>query len=344
MKPRDLDLIILHVSSRCDQTCAHCSIWKGNARASREMGRGAREAVIREAQALGARAILFTGGEPLLCDHIEPLVRLARNLGMSVQIATNGVGLKRAAAWAIECVDELYVSFEGPEPIYDGLRGRGMFARLSVSIATLAGKPRRPRLVARAVISSRNAATVDETTAAARRLGFDALSFLALDVTSEAFGGEPAARSSLALHPRDVALLHESIDRLAASGELGRFVMEDERKMRGMADFLGMNPALHQPPRCNAPEWSSVVEVDGGLRPCFFQPVAANIRDLSLREAREGAGYREALQRLGPGNPVCASCVCPKHVPSGPAVIAGRVREVLGRVLTRASGRVGSPP
>lgn len=343
MKPRDLGLLVLHVSSRCDQTCAHCSIWKGTARGGMEMGREAREAVILEAHALGARAVLLTGGEPLLCDHIEPLARRARDLGLSVQIATNGLGLARAGEWLVKFVDELYVSFEGPELVYDGLRGRGMFARLAASVAAIAGKPRRPRLVARAVISSRNAAMLFETTASARSLGFDAVSFLAVDTTSGAFGGDPANRSSLALGSDDVALLHGSIDRLASAGELGRFVMEDEGKMRSLAAFLEAGRSSPRTPRCNAPEWSSVVEVDGGVRPCFFQPVASNIRDQTLRGARDSEGYREALQRLGPGNPICASCVCPKHVPSGPGLIADRVKALLGRVLPGTSSRAGSP-
>jgi MoaA/NifB/PqqE/SkfB family radical SAM enzyme len=307
------------------------------------MGREEREAIIREAHSLGARAILFTGGEPLLCDHIEPLARLARDLGLSVQIATNGLGLARAGGWLVNCVDELYVSFEGPEPVYDSLRGRGMFVRLAASVEAIVGEPRRPRLVARAVVSSRNAATLYETAVSARRLGFDAVSFLAVDASSEAFGGDPASRSSLAPGPADVALLHASIDRLAAAGELGGFVLEDERKMRGLAAFLGADRSSSQAPRCNAPEWSSVVEADGGVRPCFFQPVASNVRDQSLRGARASAAYREALQRLGPGNPVCASCVCPKHVPSGPALIAGRVKALLGRVLPGPSSKAESP-
>lgn len=343
MKPKDLALLVLHVSARCDQTCAHCSIWKGKGGAHAELGLEAREVVIRQARTLGARGILFTGGEPLLCAHIEPLARLAHDLGLSVQIATNGLGLARATAWLQELVDELYVSFEGPEPVYDALRGRGMYARLATSVRSVTEKMRRPRLVARAVISSRNAGTLDETVASARSLGFDAISFLPLDTMSEAFGGDPAARLNLALRPEDVAELHASIDRLAAKGELGRFVAEDERKLRAMANFLGEDVSLRRAPRCNAPEWSSVVEADGGLRPCFFQPVATNIRDQSLRQAREDAPYREALEDLGNGNPICASCVCPKFVSSGPAGIGARVKAILGRVLPGPSPRAGSP-
>ncbi len=342
MKPKDLGLLVLHVSAHCDQACAHCSIWNGKARAETELGIEARESVIRQAHSLGARAILFTGGEPLLCDHIEPLARLARDLGLSVQIATNGLGLARAAAWLQELVDELYVSLEGPEHVYDALRGRGMYARLATSVRAVTEKTRRPRLVARAVISARNAGTLDETMASARRLGFDAISFLPLDTTSEAFGGDPAARLSLALRPADLADLHASIDRLAAKGELGVFVAEDERKLRAMANFLGEDLPLRRAPRCNAPEWSSVVEADGGLRPCFFQPVATNIREQSLGQAREDAPYRKALLDLGNGNPICASCVCPRYVPSGPAVIGARVKAILGRVLPSLP-RAGSP-
>ena len=344
MKPRDLRLLVMHVSTRCDQTCAHCSIWASKGRSPESLGREERLALIDEARSLGARAILFTGGEPFLCDHLESLARSARGLGLSVQIATNGLSLGRAASWLGGVVDEVYVSVEGPEAIHDSIRGASMFARLQASIAVVRALPTRPRLIGRSVISSGNAAVLDATAGAARSLGLDGISFLAADSTSDAFGGEPASRHLLRPGGPEVAAMREAIARLDAAGDLGRFVSEDAKKLARMAaDFLA-GDAGRRAPACNAPEWSSVVEADGALRPCFFQPEVSRVgRGDSLAAARRSAAYASALRELGPGHPICAACVCPKHTAAGLGGVKDRLRAVLGDALAARSNRSGLP-
>jgi len=333
MIPRDLRLLVLHVSNRCDQACAHCSIWEQHGgRAKRELGLSERRDILREAHRLGARAVLFTGGEPLLCDHLEPLVRDARSLGLSVQIATNGLGLARTGSW-LALADEVYVSIEGAKETHDAVRGPGAFARLGASISSVRDLTARPRLIGRSVISRRNAASVVETVDAARALGLDALSFLPVDVSSPAFGGDPSRRGSLRPGVDEVAALRLGIARLEKTGQTADFVLEDGPKLRAMADGF-LSHAVAATPRCNAPEWSSVVEVDGGVRPCFFQPGVRPEAGPGLRTVRESAEYARALHGLGPGNPICATCVCPKYLP-GVSSITARVAAVLSRIRPR---------
>jgi MoaA/NifB/PqqE/SkfB family radical SAM enzyme len=341
MKPRELRLLIMHVSTRCDQTCAHCSIWKSNGGSRDSLGREERLALLREARSLGARGVLFTGGEPLLCDHIESLARAAAGLGLSVQIATNGLGLERAASW-LDAVDEVYVSVEGPEAVHDSIRGASMFSRLQASLRAVRALQRRPRLIGRSVISGRNAALLDQTVAAARTLGLDGISFLGADVTSEAFGGDPSARRFLRPTAAEVAAMLRAISRLEPTGDLGGFVIEDARKLAWMAaDFLA-DADGRRAPACNAPEWSSVVEADGALRPCFFQKAVSRVGGgVPLSAGRDAAAYRAALGDLGVGNAICGGCVCPKHVPFGVSRVAQRVRAVVGRALATPSRRSG---
>lgn len=330
MKPRKLSLLVLHVSTRCDQACAHCSIWKGKGRAAGELSEEERVSIIREAHRLGARSVLFTGGEPLLCDHLERLCREAKTLGLSVQIATNGLGLGRAASWMGEWVDEAYVSLEGPPHIHDGIRGPGMFKRLGEALRAVRAASARPRLVGRSVIARHNARVLDDTVAAARSLGLDALSFLPVDVSSDAFGGDREGRAGLLPDRAGLAALRGSISRLSAAGDLGRFVCEDEDKLRRLADTLERRDSPAKAPACNAPEWSSVIEADGSARPCFFQPVVGRLGpETSLGALRSALTYVAALRSLGRGNPICSGCVCPKHIASPVArVSAGFSRAI----------------
>ena len=49
--------------------------------------------VIRELAAMGLQKITFAGGEPTLCPWLPKLIKLAKNLGMTTMIVTNGTGL-----------------------------------------------------------------------------------------------------------------------------------------------------------------------------------------------------------------------------------------------------------
>ena len=327
MRTRSLRTVVLHVSARCDQTCVHCSIWKSNGVAAPALGYGERIRILDEACSLGARDVLFTGGEPLLCDQIEELTRHAHRSGLAVAIATNGLGLGRAAPWIADLVDSVYVSLDGPRETHDRVRGRGMLARLESSLAALSGRDSRPRLIARSVVSSINGDLLGETVETARALGFDAISFLPVDTTSEAFGGAPGGRALLRVNDEQRRKLREAVICLSRAGLLGGFVVEDERAMMTLIRRLSPSRAA-QAPACNAPEWSVVIESDGGIRPCFFQARVGNATT-GLSSVRGSEEYAERLRALGPGNETCGGCVCPKFAPAGVARMVEKAKSLV---------------
>ncbi len=49
--------------------------------------------VVRELAAIGLMKITFAGGEPTLCPWLPKLIKLAKRLGMTTMIVTNGTGL-----------------------------------------------------------------------------------------------------------------------------------------------------------------------------------------------------------------------------------------------------------
>lgn len=70
--------------------------------------------VLREARALGAVQLGLSGGEPLLRDDLEIIVREARQLGFYTNLLTSGIGLteKRIAAFKEGGLDHIQVSFQ----------------------------------------------------------------------------------------------------------------------------------------------------------------------------------------------------------------------------------------
>jgi MoaA/NifB/PqqE/SkfB family radical SAM enzyme len=317
-----LRLLVLAVSQRCDQRCAHCSIWQGPPPGARALTLRERMAVVDDALAQGAREALLTGGEPLLSPDLWPLAARLRAAGARVMLATNGMLLARYAAAAASSFDEVYLSLDGASAsTHDALRGVAAFERLRAGTRALRAAGPDVVQVARSTLHARNLHEVEGIVAAAAELGVDQVSFLPLDASSGAFGGDAEARAALIPSPARVDAFEAAVTRMAARGLLGGFVAEDAPRLRRLARHLRAGAGTHafERPACDAPWWSSVVEADGAVRPCFFHAPVADARE-GLAQARASLAYRSALRHIRAANPTCERCVCPKL--RGPAWLA----------------------
>ena len=71
----------------------------------------------------------------------------------------------------------------------------------------------------------------------------------------------------------------------------------------------------YPPVRCNAPHLSTIVEVDGSLRPCYFLPTMGKVNGTPLREAintPEALDLRRAYRRGSAPSVSRASARCIK--------------------------------
>jgi MoaA/NifB/PqqE/SkfB family radical SAM enzyme len=318
-RPGRLRVLVLTVADRCDQRCLHCDIWRpGERRAALTLPERLR--VVEDAIDAGVETVFLTGGEPLLSPDLWPIARRVHAAGIKLVLATNGMRLAAHADEVARLFDEVYVSLDGGSPVsHDAARGTPQaFARLRDGLVALAGRAPRPRLVARSVLHARNLADFAATVAAARRLGFDHASFLAMDASSSAFGGAPAARRPLVPEAAQIAAFEGEVDRLEANGSLRGFVLETAEKLHSLAGHLrasaGLAPFVR--PDCNVPRWSSVVDADGALRPCFFHDPVGDARQ-GVLAVRESPAYGEAVVRIEGENDTCARCVCPKRRAAG---------------------------
>jgi len=314
-------LLVLELSARCDQRCAHCAIWTGGAAAAGPaLGLAERLRVVDDALAAGVREALLTGGEPLLSPDVWPVASRLRARGVRVMLSTTGMALERFAGEVARLVDEVYVSLDGADAAtHDGLRGVASFTRVAAGIAALRRYARRPRVVARSVVQAGNVDQLAEIVTAARRLGADHVSFLPVDAFSDAFGGRPESRRALVPSDEQVRGLEAAIDRLEADGVCrDGFVLESADKLRRLARHLAASGGRvpFERPRCDAPRWSAVVTVDGRLKPCFFHAPVGDVREGVARGHRSWE-YRAALRRIEAPNETCARCVCPKWRGSG---------------------------
>jgi MoaA/NifB/PqqE/SkfB family radical SAM enzyme len=312
-----LRLLVLAISERCDQRCVHCQIWMGPPPGrSRSLTLLERLKIVDDAIRGGVEAVLLTGGEPLLSPDLWPLAERLRAARVKVLLATNGLLLAACAEPAARLLDEVYVSLDGATPeTHDALRGVPSFERVSAGVAALRAAARRPLLVARCTLHAKNLDEFPALIEAARKAGFDHVSFLPIDASSQAFGGRPGERGSLLPSEPQLLVFEATLERLSARGGLADgFVLEPPAKLRRLLAQLrasGGGGAFERP-ECDAPWWSSVVEADGALRPCFFHAVVGDAR-VGLPEARRSAAYERALAHVRAPNPICERCVCPKR-------------------------------
>lgn len=270
---------------------------------------------------LRVRWVVFSGGEPQMHSDLAALCRLLRPEGIRLTLLTAGLLLEAHAPSIAETIDDVIVSVDGPPEIHDQIRRvQKAFDRLERGVVAL--RKRRPEMVirGRSTVQKTNCAHLRGTVAAARQLGLNSISFLAADVTSEAFnrpGGWPVTRqSAVALGPEEIALLEREIEFLIqqhsddiASG----FVVESAEKLRRIVRHFRVQLGELAPlaPSCNAPWVSAVIEADGAVRPCFFHRPLGNIHEKPLIEILNGDTAVDFRRQLDiANNPVCQKCVC----------------------------------
>jgi MoaA/NifB/PqqE/SkfB family radical SAM enzyme len=300
-----LPILVLNPHNRCNCRCVMCDIWKRDT--AQELTRTQLAAQLESIEKLGVEWVVFTGGEALMHSDPHSLCAPLRARGIRLTLLSSGLLLERYAAQVIEDFDDLIVSLDGPAPVHDRIRRVDRaFDRLRAGVERIGAlRPGFP-IAARCTVQRENAVALIDTWRAAHEMGLDSISWLAADLTSDAFNRRPGAPPDIAPDP---ALLAEEIDRLIATGECGGFIVESPAKLqRIVRHFRGE----FESPACNAPWVSAVVESDGAVRPCFFHaPIGRLTAGTTLRDVLNGPqaiAFRRQLDIAT--NPICRRCVC----------------------------------
>jgi len=106
--------LLAELTYRCPLHCVFCYNPTQYARLQAEMSTAQWVDVMRQARALGAAQLGFSGGEPLLRDDLEELVQEAHRLGYYTNLITSGVGLNAARAQRLKDagLDHVQLSFQ----------------------------------------------------------------------------------------------------------------------------------------------------------------------------------------------------------------------------------------
>ncbi|HEX9006657.1 MAG TPA: radical SAM protein [Bacteroidota bacterium] len=325
---RTLPLVILYVTEGCNLHCVTCSYRKPLA------GEMSLADIVQLGGALkrfGLRHIVFSGGEPLLRRDFPEICRVFSELGVKQSMLTNGVLLAKRMPEVGQYLDEIIVSIDGPTAeIHDPIRGTS-FGQIIRGIRKAQEQTRRITLSVRTVIQKANFRTLAAMVRLAEALQVDHISFLAADILSDSFGRQRPGKASdeehILLSGSEVEELRQLIGRMARdfSEEFNRgFIMEAPEKLLRVAQYyealLAHAPFPTAP--CNAPMVSAVITSTGDLKPCFFLPAFANVREgdigalMDCQQSREVRGdvRAQVLHR-------CKTCVCRLHVNPAAALL-----------------------
>jgi len=295
-----------------------CDIWLDTKRL--ELPETAITELLPQLVQLGTREIVLSGGEPLMHSDIDKICRAIKSCDCKLTLLSTGLLLKRHAELVSECVDQIYISLDGPETTHNTIRNiPDAYGKLKTGIRAVRQLDPQKKIGGRCTVHRNNFRYISETVKAAKELGMDSISFLAADVQAGNFGRQKDwQENGLALRLEELQELRITLNHLylecAEEIENG-FIVENkeklERKLYGYYQALA-NQGDFPSVRCNAPWVSTVIETDGSVRPCFFhKPFAGNVKKISLPDILNSDTARNWRQQLDVNsNPVCQSCVC----------------------------------
>lgn len=316
---RELPVLVLFPHNRCNCRCMMCDIWR--LRQVKEISRDDLVPHLAAMRRLRVRWIVLSGGEPLMHSSLDSLCGALRSDGVRITLLTSGLLLKPRARLVARIVDDVMVSLDGPADIHDRIRNVPLaFQRLADGLEALRNFRADMPVSGRCTVQKANRNSLCETVKGAQYLRLSSISFLAADVTSQAFnrpqGWASERQQTIALDAAEVEELAAEIEALIRqhSAEISAgFVVESGEKLRRIAShfraYLGQVPFAA--PRCNAPWVSSVIESDGTVRPCFFHPPLGKLGDQPLDAILNSeAAIRFRRELDVSSDPVCRRCVC----------------------------------
>ncbi|MBI4846243.1 MAG: radical SAM protein [Candidatus Omnitrophica bacterium] len=114
------------LTNRCTLQCRYCRLWNTPAKELNvhDIIRGI-DALAR----LGTKRISFSGGEALLRNDIEEILRYTVEKKIYPEMNTNGTLVKEKIN-VLKYVDFLKISLDGPEKVHDFLRGKGSYLKV----------------------------------------------------------------------------------------------------------------------------------------------------------------------------------------------------------------------
>lgn len=115
--------LLAELTYRCPLQCPYCSNPLDFSQQGRELSTAEWIDVFRQARELGAAQLGFSGGEPLVRQDLEELIRASSELGYYTNLITSGIGLDEARIEVFKRVglDHIQISFQASDETVNNL-------------------------------------------------------------------------------------------------------------------------------------------------------------------------------------------------------------------------------
>jgi radical SAM protein with 4Fe4S-binding SPASM domain len=337
--------VVLQLLEKCNLRCRMCYEW-GDTGSYREHSDPAQlnlevvRRIIQECEPARPRYDLF-GGEPLLYRGIGEVLRAVKQAGSNVHMPTNGTLLENNAEMLVESgLDRIWVSLDGPEPINDRQRGKGVFRKVLRGIDKLhairmKSQRRAPEIGVNMVVTTSNYRHILDLFLHALDIGkLDCVSlelqtYLTRDDHSEYetllcrnfnATAAPLAKGYVGDHTRFSEMNFGLIARQAAQisaccADKGIFfnsypqeMTEDNIRKYFSADWHSMTNVRK---RCAFPWVSTEISARGDVTSChsFYDLTLGNVNETALLDIWRGDRYARYRRYLRKNLlPICPAC------------------------------------
>lgn len=270
--------LLAELTYDCPLHCPYCSNPTDIGNTKDELSTDEWVTVFKQARAMGAVQLGFSGGEPLLRKDLEVLVKEARTLGFYTNLITSGIGLteKRIVKLKEAGLDHIQISFQGADPaVNDAIAGRGNAYEQKFKMAQSVKDQGYP-MVLNFVISKQNIIQIPEILALSCQLKADYVEL----ATAQYYGWAWDNRDHLL--PSENQLI-----------EAERIVNEFRDKQQGKGpQFIFVTPDYYEErPKACMNGWGTTfltITPDGSALPCHsakMLPLAfPNVKDRSISD------------------------------------------------------------
>lgn len=262
--------IFWEITAACNLRCSHCVVSAGN-KSPKELNAKRCFALAKEMADFGVQSIAFSGGEPLIRPDFKKIAEYVKELGLSIQVATNGTLINEdIAQWLKDLQANVQVSLDGSNPkIHELMRpGSNAFEKTIAGIKALIKSGH--EVTVGTVLTSVNKDDIFKIVDLSQAIGvthFRLIPFVPKG-RGEQFG-------HLELPPKIVGEITKQLIKLREKMSINIVPMEFEEMICGKRCSEKLN--LNSPLGCSGAISYATITPSGELLPChFFEGVRAD--------------------------------------------------------------------